>query len=257
MVQGNLKDGFKELLNDYILNALANKEHGYVYLFTLFLSGLVGMMEKSGGMAGFTSVAQRFARTPRTGQFACLGIGIFIFFDDYANCLLAGETMRPLFDLLCISREKLAFIVDATAAPIASISPISSWVGYEVQLIQEQIDRIIEIYGAENLTIKDSGLAVFLQTIKYRYYPIFMIVLMVALLWAQRDFGPMLVAERKTRVYQQQDGGAGKGLNSASGVEKHNQPSDKTPKRSWNMIVPVLILVRVTVTLITCRMFIY
>lgn len=129
------------------------------------------------------------------------------------------------------------------AAPIASISPISSWVGYEVGLIQEQIDRIIEINGEENLTIKDSGLAVFFQSIKYRYYPIFMIVLMVTLLWSQRDFGTMLVAERKTEVYQQKDGGAGKGLNSASGVEKHNQPNEETPKRSWNMIVPVLVLV--------------
>jgi len=151
--------------------------------------------------------------------------------------------MRPLLDTLCVSRQKLAFIVDATAAPIASISPISSWVGYEVGLIQEQIDRLIEIYGEENLTIKDSGLAVFLQSIKYRYYPIFMIVLMIALIWMQRDFGTMLIAERKTEVYQQKDGGDGKGLNSSSGVEKHNQPDEETPKRSWNMIIPVFVLV--------------
>ena len=212
-------------------------------LFTLFLSGLVGMMEKSGGMAGFTRDVQKYARSPRTGQFTCFGIGVFVFFDDYANVLLAGQTMRPLLDMLCVSREKLAFIVDATAAPVASISPISSWVGFEVQLIQEQIDIIVEEVGSENLTIKDSGFAVFLQSIKYRYYPIFMIVLMIFLIWSQRDFGTMLVAERKTEVYQQTDGGAGKGLASTSGMEKHNQPSEETPKRSWNMIVPVLILV--------------
>lgn len=243
MVQGNVNDGFKELLSNYILNALANVDHGYVYLFTMFLSGLVGMMEKSGGMAGFTQDIMHYARSSRSAQFACFGIGIFIFFDDYANCLLAGETMRPLFDMLCLSREKLSFIVDATAAPIASISPVSSWVGFEVQLIQEQIDRIIGIYGADNVTIKTSGLAVFLQTIKYRYYPIFMIVLMLALIFSERDFGPMLVAERKTRVYQQTDGGAGKGPSSLSGVEQRNQPSDETPKKSWNLVVPILLLV--------------
>ena len=245
MVQGNINDGFKDLLSHYILNALADVDHGYVYLFTMFLSGLVGMVEKSGGMGGFTMDIMRYARSTRSAQFACFVIGIFIFFDDYANCLLAGETMRPLFDTLCLSREKLSFIVDATAAPIASISPISSWVGFEVQLIQEQIDRIIEIYGAANLTIEDSGLAVFLQTIKYRYYPIFMIVLMVVLILSERDFGPMLVAERKTRVYQQTDGGAGKGPSSLSGVGKHNQPSDGTPKKSWNLIVPILLLVSI------------
>ena len=159
--------------------------------------------------------------------------------------------MRPLLDLLCVSREKLSFIVDATAAPIASISPISSWVGYEVFLIQEQIDRISDLVGEENLTIKDSGLAVFLQSIKYRYYPIFMIVLMIALIWSQRDFATMLIAERKTEVYQQKDGGAGKGLASASGVEKHNQPEEETPKRSWNMFVPVLLLVSFVLDLLS------
>jgi Na+/H+ antiporter NhaC len=102
---------------------------------------------------------------------ACLMVGIFIFFDDYANCLLAGETMRPLLDSLFISREKLAFIVDATSAPIASISPISSWVGFEVGLIQTEIDRIIEIEGTEDIGIKTSGFGVFLQSIKYRYVP--------------------------------------------------------------------------------------
>lgn len=118
MVTGSLKGGFLETLNDYILLALANEDHGYVYLFTLFLSGMVGMMEKSGGMAGFTKDVQQFARTPRTGQFACFGVGVFVFFDDYANVLLAGETMRPLLDMLCVSREKLAFIVDATGKSI-------------------------------------------------------------------------------------------------------------------------------------------
>jgi len=92
MVHGNVIDGFKELLNDYILNALAEVDHGYVYLFTLFLSGLVGMLEKSGGMSGFTKDVQQFARTPRSGQFACFGIGIFVFFDV--------SFVMILFDLL-------------------------------------------------------------------------------------------------------------------------------------------------------------
>jgi Na+/H+ antiporter NhaC len=85
------------------------------------------MMEKSGGMIGFTRDIGRFAKTSRSGQACCFAIGLFIFFDDYASVLLAGQTMRSLMDTLMVSREKLSFIVDATAAPIASISPISSW----------------------------------------------------------------------------------------------------------------------------------
>ena len=85
------------------------------------------------------------------------------------NVLLAGETMRPLLDSLYVSREKLAFIVDTTAAPVASISPVSSWVGFEIGLIQEELDKIIAQEGTDDLSIKTSGMAVFLQSIKYRY----------------------------------------------------------------------------------------
>jgi Na+/H+ antiporter NhaC len=134
------------------------------------------MMERSGGMIGFVNSISPYATTPRAAQFATYVVGLLIFFDDYANTLLAGETMRPLTDLLYVSREKLAYVVDATAAPVASVSPISSWVGFEVSLIQDELDRIADVVGAENMTIDSSGLAVFLQSIKYRYYPIFMLL---------------------------------------------------------------------------------
>lgn len=160
------------------------------------------MMEKSGGMFGFTRDIAVFATTARMGQACCFAVGVLVFFDDYANVLLAGETMRPLLDSLSVSREKLAFIVDATAAPVASISPLSSWgmlyalcisycakniwlmyltfvpsfpVGFEVGLIQTEIDKIIEQQGTDDIGINTSGFGVFLQSIKYRYYPIFMI----------------------------------------------------------------------------------
>jgi Na+/H+ antiporter NhaC len=168
-----------------------------------------------------------------------------VFFDDYANSLLVGKSMRPLLDTLFISREKLAFIVDATAAPIASISPVSSWVGFEIGLIQEQIDRIIEMQGTEDIGIKTSGFGVFLQSIKYRYYPIFMIVLMMVLICSQRDAGTMLIAERKTEVYKRTDGGDGASrmpTDQNEGTEP-NQPKKGTPLRSWNMIVPIMLLV--------------
>mmetsp|Transcript_3695 Transcript_3695/g.7364 ORF Transcript_3695/g.7364 Transcript_3695/m.7364 type:complete len:768 (-) Transcript_3695:90-2393(-) len=245
MVEGTITGGFKETLENYLLGAVADAGHAYVVLFSLFLSGLVGMMEKSGGMLGFTRDVARYATSSRSGQMCAFGVGVFVFFDDYANVLLAGETMRPLLDSLFVSREKLAFIVDATAAPVASISPVSSWVGFEIGLITDEVDRILaqDSVDPDTVRIKTSGMAIFLQSIKYRYYPIFMIVLMVALIYSKRDFGPMLVAERKTQVYKRTDGGDGKGKGSEVEGGKANQPEEDTPLKSWNMVVPVLLLV--------------
>lgn len=227
-------------------------------------SGLVAMLEKSGGMFGFTKDIAVYATTARTGQFACFCVGILVFFDDYANTLLAGKSLRPLLDTLFVSREKLAFIVDATAAPIASISPVSSWVGFEIGLIQTEIDRIIEQQGTDDIGIKTSGFAVFLQSIKYRYYPIFMLVLMAVMIFAQRDFGSMLIAERKTEAYKRTDGGEAAtekkmekdnpdyDLNrlfetndgmKAEDLGGDNEPRKDTPLASWNMLVPILLLV--------------
>ena len=123
IIYGNLADGFKNTLGVFLVDALADPDHVYVILFTDFLSGSVGMMQKSGGMLGFTRDISRIATTPKTGELACMSVGVLIFFDDYSNVLLAGQTMRPLLDLLSVSREKLSFVVDGTSAPIATISP--------------------------------------------------------------------------------------------------------------------------------------
>lgn len=133
MVTGTLTAGFREMLDVYILQALANEDHGYVYLFILFMAGLVGLMEKSGGLHGVTEALKGFVKTIRSSQAAVFAAGCLIFFDDYANCLVAGYSMRSLTDACGLSREKLAFLVDATAAPIASIIPISSWVSFWIR----------------------------------------------------------------------------------------------------------------------------
>jgi Na+/H+ antiporter NhaC len=247
IVFGNIKDGFTNTIENYILNALADSGHGYVYLFTFFLSGLVAMLERSGGMIAFTKAVSKYATTARSGQAAAFLVGVVVFFDDYANTLLAGQSMRPLLDSLFVSREKLAFFVDATAAPIASISPVSSWVGFEVGLIQSELDRIIELVGSEDIGIKTSGFAVFLESIKYRYYPILMLVLIMILIFSQRDFGPMLIAERKTELYKRTDGGEGSVSGTGAAMGDENQPPADQALHSWNMLFPITLLVRTTV----------
>ena len=171
-------------------------------------------------------------------------VGILIFFDDYANLLLTGETMKPLLDVLFVSREKLSFIVDATAAPIASISPISSWVGFEAGLVQEAIDTILERNGGAELTIPEKGFGVFLESIRFSYYSLFMIGLIAMLIGTQRDFGPMLLAERRVRVYDRTDGGP-KATSAAmeESEARKNDPKEDQPLLMHNFLVPIILWV--------------
>ena len=149
--------------------------------------------------------------------------------------------MRSLADACGVSREKLAFIVDATAAPIASIVPISSWVGFEVGLIQEQLTTILE--QDPNPDIATTGFGVFLETIQYRYYCIFMLFLLPLLVVSGRDMGHMLIAERKTKVYGRTDGGDGAAKSADGQVKSENMPEADTPCKWWNMAVPIASLV--------------
>lgn len=243
MVTGSIVAGFRQMLDVYILDALANKDHGYVFLFILFMAGLVGLLEKSGGLAGITHALRDYVKTSRSAQSASFIAGIIIFFDDYANTLVAGNSMKPLTDACTVSREKLAFIVDATAAPIASIVPISSWVGFEISLIQAELDKILEQDPTSEIA-NTSAFAVFMETIKYRYYCIFMLMFIPLQILAGRDFGPMLIAERLTKVYGRTDGGPGKAV-AADGqaIVSHNAPKNDTPPRWWNMAFPIVALI--------------
>eukprot|EP00804_Cyclotella_cryptica_P019474 CCRYP_006623-RA/>CCRYP_006623-RA protein AED:0.04 eAED:0.04 QI:834/1/1/1/1/0.85/7/880/496 len=241
MITGSITAGFRTMLDTYLLEALASEDHAFVMLFILFMSGLVGIIEKSGGLLGITEALRGFVKTPRSAQLAAFAAGCLIFFDDYSNCLIAGNSMRPLSDLAGVSREKLAFIVDATAAPIASISPVSAWVGFEIDLIQQELNRIYELY--DEPTVPNSGFGVFLQTIPYRYYCIFMLFFMFSCILSGRDSGPMLIAERLNRIYGRTDGGEGRALAVDGGaLVSHNEPAPDTPCRWWNMAFPIAML---------------
>lgn len=241
MVAGTLTAGFRNMLDVYILNAVSNKDHAYVVLFIMFMAGLVGLIEKSGGLRGITEALTKYVKTARSAQAVSYLSGIIIFFDDYANTLVAGASMRSLADACGVSREKLAFIVDATAAPVASIVPISSWIGFEVGLIQEQLNTIL--LQDSNPDIATTGFGVFLETIQYRYYCIFMLFLLALLVVSGRDLGPMLIAERKNRVYGRTDGGDGAAKSADGQVKSENKPESDTPCRWWNMAFPIAALV--------------
>lgn len=123
-------------------------------MFTTFLGGFVALLERSGGFKGLVKCLPKSAQEDRRfGQLSAYLFGILIFFDDYMNCLVVGGSLRPITDGLGISREKLAFIVDATAAPIASLIPLSSWVGYEISLIQVSNQTFTYLLPLPNMKI--------------------------------------------------------------------------------------------------------
>ncbi|CAN0182649.1 unnamed protein product [Phaeothamnion confervicola] len=130
------------MMDTYIVPALADSSHAYIIIFSWFLSGMVAGILRSGGGHGLATAVGKYARSPVTGGLCIFVLGLLIFFDDYANSLIVGQTMRPISDALLISREKLAFLVDATSAPVASISPISSWIGFELSLINDIVDSL-------------------------------------------------------------------------------------------------------------------
>jgi Na+/H+ antiporter NhaC len=162
-------------------------------------------------------------------------MGILVFFDDYANTLIVGSTMRPITDRLRISREKLAYIVDSTAAPIASVVPITTWIGFEVGLIAAALTE---------LGVDANAFSVFVESIPYRFYPLLALVLGLTIAATGRDFGPMLTAERRAAAHGHliRPGDQPLGEYRSPALE----PPDACPRRSRNAVLPVATVVTVT-----------
>lgn len=190
-------------LDRFVLGALADDaDRIAIVVFSLLLGGMVGVVTRSGGTRGIVEVLRPLATSSRRGQAMTWFAGLFIFFDDYANTLIVGNTMRPVTDRLRISREKLAYIVDSTAAPMAAAAVITTWVGFQISLIGSALDTAAaQITDPVVRAGLEAGAAnpfnVYLHSIPYLFYPLLalMLVLMVAL--TGRDFGPMLEAERR------------------------------------------------------------
>ena len=179
------------LIDTNLFNVLIDPDHMYIILFTLLIGGVVGVISKNGGTVGLANKITRFAKTPRSGMISSWIMGLVIFFDDYANSLIIGNMMRPITDKLKISREKVAYIVDSTAAPIACLVIISTWIGYELGLIGE---------GLKTIGSDQNPYEIFIQSLPYRFYPIAAIFFVFITSYMKRDFGPMYKAEMECRL---------------------------------------------------------
>jgi Na+/H+ antiporter NhaC len=231
---GGLWAGMLDTFQVYVLKALANEDHAAVILFTLMIGGMVGIISRNGGLQGIVNFIVRRADSARHSTLATALMGVAIFFDDYANTLIVGNTMRPVTDAMRVSREKLAYLVDSTAAPVACIALVTTWVGYEVGLIGDAMTSI------DTLDIPPYW--VYLNTIGYSFYPILALVFVFMVALSGRDFGPMLKAEQRAR---RRSVGEEKAHRPASGDEDHAPIPcvENKPQRAINALLPIAVLV--------------
>lgn len=181
---------FYDLTQTFLWSQFVDSGHLQVMIFTAVLSMQVAMIHRSGGMTGVVRLLAPFARSRRGGQLVTWLLGMIIFIDDYANTLLLGSTMRPVTDRLKISREKLAYLVDSTAAPVSALALISTWVAVELSSIQSGYEAAGEPLGTQSFSV-------FLATIPVRFYIIFALLMVPIVAILRRDFGPMLAAEKR------------------------------------------------------------
>ena len=237
-------------VNRFVRGELTDEGHASIVIFTLLLGGMVGVISRVGGTRAMVDSVTPLATTPRRGQIASWLAGLAVFFDDYANSLIVGNTMRPLTDRLKISREKLAYIVDSTAAPVAAVFFVSTWIGYEVGLISDGLKVAAQQQAGDPALAAElagaSAFAVFLQTIPHLFYPLLAILTVVLVAVMGRDFGPMLKAERRAR---KGDGLFRPGAQLAADMTTELSEVAGAPRgRWWNGALPVLVLVVTVLT---------
>lgn len=163
---------------DGMIGVLSDSWNVGILIFLVMLGAMVSLMNKAGGSAAFGEWAAKRIKTKAGAQLATVLLGVLIFVDDYFNCLTVGSVMKPVTDKHKVSREKLAYLIDATAAPICIIAPISSWAAAVTGFVDGE-----------------DGLSLFISAIPYNYYALLTIFMMVIAILLKVDFGPMKTAE--------------------------------------------------------------
>ena len=232
----------------FLVDALVKEDHMAIVIFSLLLGGMVGVMARSGGTQGIVDALEKLATTRRRAQLFAWVSAAFIFFDDYANTLIRGNALRPMTDRLQISREKLAYVVDSTAAPLAVSAVITTWIGFQITQVQDSLGTLAAQTpdperAAQLQAGADNAFLIVLHSLPYLFYPILALFFVLMIIVMKRDFGPMYHAER--RAYS--GGGLIRpGAQPASDPTTAGlQPPPDAPRRWWNAAVPVLTVIGV------------
>ena len=216
----NFEGTITHVFSDGYVGALADSYNVGILVFLVMLGALVAMMNKAGGSAAFGRWATKHIKTRVGAQLATVALGVLIFVDDYFNCLTVGSVMRPVTDKQNISRAKLSYIIDSTAAPVCIIAPISSWAA--------------AVSGFATDAGADSGMSLFIQAIPYNFYALLTIATLIFLAVSGLDYGPM----KKHEV------NAKNGDLFSVGVQESVEALPENPRgRVCDLIVPVVFLV--------------
>ncbi len=227
-----LFQGFLSIIDTYIVDSLNDKGHLSIILFSMIIAATVSLITKNGGMRGVVNKLSHYATGPRSASFITWLLGIMIFFDDYANTLVVGNTMRPLTDRMKVSREKLAYIIDSTAAPVASVAFVTTWIGAELSYIQD---------GINQLNLDESAYGVFFNSLAYSFYPFFALAFILMLVWKDVDYGPMWHAERQARSASTETETIDEEF--SQDMQEEISVKKNIKIRSMNAIIPVAVIV--------------
>ena len=218
---GNFEGTLVHVVSDGFIANVADSYNMGILIFLILLGALVSMMNKAGGSAAFGRWATAHIKSRVGAQLATIALGVLIFIDDYFNCLTVGSVMRPVTDGHKISRAKLSYLIDATAAPVCIIAPISSWAA--------------AVAGFANSAGAENGIALFIKAIPYNFYALLTIVMMIFLAVTGLDFGPMKKHEKNAKET---------GDLFTSGTKQAIAEMEVNPKgRVCDLIVPIIILI--------------
>ena len=218
---GNFETTITHVITDGFVANVADSYNMGIIIFLILLGALVSMMNKAGGSAAFGRWATKHIKSRVGAQLATIALGVLIFIDDYFNCLTVGSVMRPVADAHKVSRAKLSYLIDATAAPVCIIAPISSWAA--------AVAGFARSAGAEN------GIKLFIQAIPYNFYALLTIIMMIFLALMKFDYGPMKTHEKNAKE---------KGDLFTSGTQQAVEEMTANPKgKVIDLIFPVLVLI--------------
>lgn len=234
---GNPGLGFLRMCDTYLVGTVADSWNASLMLFILAVGGMIAVMSRMGGIQALALALAKKAKGSRNVLIMIWLLGLIIFFEDIANSLIVGPTMRPVADEERISREKLSYVIDSTAGPVTDMAPISSWVAHEIGMISLAFTTI----GLEATNVY----GIFIQTIPYRFYNIFAIAMVIILILTQRDYGPMYKAEKRARLTGKLYSDTAKPMMSKE-LDAMNVAEGATLKVS-NAVIPILVFVILTV----------
>ena len=215
----NFEGTLLHVFNDGIVASVADSYNVGILVFLVILGTMVAIMNKAGGSAAFGRWASTRIKTRAGAQLATIGLGVLIFIDDYFNCLTVGSVMRPVSDKSRISRAKLAYLIDATAAPVCIIAPVSSWAAAVSSYVED-----------------GNGLYLFIKAIPFNFYAILTIVMMIFLALTGMEYGPMAKHEKNAK----EKGDIFSGMkNAADAVAEKENKNGKV----IDLVFPIIVLI--------------